>query len=247
MSDLHSTMRDDLPAYVLGSLDEETSARVEQHLQECDECQTLVYEYGEVLRLLPLGLPMAEPTRAARRELFNRLHRDSPDTKQRPATRWWPRLRLQALTAILVLGIVAAGAFFISQGGDEPDAAAIVENLRASSETRIVPMSGSGAASGAVAQLLFQPGKTRAGLVVSGLPLLGPDRAYQLWFVTPEDQSIDGGVFNVGAGGQAMVVVNAPADYVSGWECGITEEPAGGSDRPTGEHILTGSYANDGW
>ena len=71
-------------------------------------------------------------------------------------------------------------------------------------------MLGSEAAPQAVAQLFFQPGETQAGLVVSGLPPLPENRAYQLWFVHPDETRYDGGVFNVDAGGQAMVVIDAP-------------------------------------
>jgi len=108
-------------------------------------------------------------------------------------------------------------------------------------------MRGSDAAPQAVAQLLFQPGDTRAGLVVSGLQPLPDERAYQLWFVRPDATRYDGGVFSVDSGGQAMVIIEAPADYAPGWNCGVTEEPAGGSEWPTGQNVLRGSYEDYDW
>lgn len=249
MSIPHDILRDDLPAYALGTLDLPASARLERHLAECAECRLLLREYEEVMRLLPLGLPRTEPSPAARRELFNRVRTDEAASKRRDAGGWWPRVRLHALTAAIVVIAVLAGALFwnLSGGDDDEDAAAIVEDLRKSPDTQIIPMLGSEAAPQAVAQLFFQPGETRAGLVVSGLPPLPDDRAYQLWFVHPDETRYDGGVFNVDAGGQAIVVIDAPADYAPGWRCGVTEEPAGGSDVPTGRNVMRGSYTDYEW
>jgi len=48
-----------LEAYVLGTLDAAEQARVEQHLQSCDDCQRLVNEYVEVTSKLPHALVSA--------------------------------------------------------------------------------------------------------------------------------------------------------------------------------------------
>jgi anti-sigma-K factor RskA len=252
MSIPHETLRDELPGYSLGTLEPPASARIERHLGECAECRQLLHEYEEVMRLLPLGLPRTEPSPAARRELFHRVRTDVATSKRQAAHGWWPRFRLHALTAAVVVLAVFGGALFWTQtdgddSGDGDDAAAIVADLRTSPDTQIIPMLGSEAAPQAVAQLFFQPGETRAGLVVSGLPPLPDNRAYQLWFVHPNETRYDGGVFNVDSGGQAMVVIEAPADYAPGWRCGVTEEPAGGSDHPTGRNVMLGSYTDYEW
>lgn len=249
MSIPHDTLRDDLPGFALGTLEPPASTRVERHLGECADCRNLLRQYEEVMRLLPLGLPRSEPSQAARRELFQRIRTDETASKRRASHGWWPRIRLHALAAAMILVAVIAGALFLNlTGGDDgEDAAAIVEGLRTSPDTQIIPMLGSDAAPQAVAQLLFQPGETRAGLVISGLPPLPDDRAYQLWFVQPDETRYNGGVFNVDSGGQAMIVIEAPADYAPGWRCGVTEEPAGGSDHPTGRNVMRGSYTDYEW
>lgn len=249
MSIPHETFRDDLSAYALGTLEPSATARLERHLGECAECRQLLREYEEVMRLLPLGLPLAEPSPSARRELFNRVRTDESATRRRRMSGWWPRVRVQVLAATAVVAIVLGSALFwmVSVDDDGEDAAAIVEELRDDEDTQIIPMLGSEAAPQAVAQLFFQPGKTQAALVVSGLPPLPEDRAYQLWFVRPDETRYDGGVFSVDSSGQAMVVVDAPADYAPGWRCGVTEEPAGGSDAPTGRNVMIGSYTDYEW
>lgn len=249
MSIPHDSLRDDLPAYALGALEPPASARLERHLGECAECRTQLREYEEVMRLLPLGLPRAEPSSAARRALFNRVRTDETAARRRAAQGWWPRFRVHALTAAVVVVAVIASALFWTVVGDESgeNAAAVVDELRDHPDTEVIPMLGSNAAPQAVAQLFFQPGETRAGLVVSGLPPLPDGRAYQLWFIRPDETRYDGGVFTVDSSGQAMVVINAPVDYAPGWRCGVTEEPAGGSSQPTGQNVMLGSYEEYEW
>ena len=249
MSISHEALRNELPAYALGTLEAPDSARLERHLAGCAECRQLLREYEEVNRLLPLGLPRTEPSPSARRELFNRARIDATASRRRKFHAWWPRLRLHALTATIVVVAVLVSALVWTQidGGDSEDAAAILEDLREDSDTQVIPMLGSDAAPQAVAQLFFQPGKTQAGLVVSGLPPLPGDRAYQLWFVQPDETRHNGGVFNVDSSGQAMVIIDAPPDYAPGWRCGVTEEPAGGSDAPTGQNVMLGNYEDYDW
>lgn len=245
----HETLLDDLPAYALGTLDPQSIARVARHLNECAECRLILREYEDVMRLLPLSLPRTEPPATARRELLRRVHTDRPAPRRRAALGWLPRIRPHAMTAAVVVVVMLTSALYwtLSGGDDSQDAAAIVHDLRTDSRTQIVPMLGSSAAPQAVAQLLFQPGETRAGLVVSGLPPLPGDRAYQLWFVDAGQTRYDGGTFTVDAGGQAIVAIDAPASYAPGWSCVITEEPSGGSDRPTGRSVLRGSYEDYDW
>jgi len=249
MSVPHDMLRDDLPAYALGTLDPQASARLQRHLSECDECVQVLREYEDVMRLLPFGLPHAEPSPAARRELLRRVRTDQASSQRRVGAGWWPHVRLHALTALVVVAAVIGGALFwsLSGGDDGDDAAETVADLRTDSETQIIPLLGSVAAPRAVAQLFFQPGEMRAGLVVSGLPPLPDDRTYQLWFVQPDETRHDGGIFDVDTDGQAIVAIAAPADYAPGWTCGVTEEPAGGSISPTGQNVLRGSYEDYDW
>jgi anti-sigma-K factor RskA len=254
MSIPHDLLRDDLPAYALGILDPEATARTDRHLGECAECRQLLREYEEVMRLLPMGLPRTEPSAAARRELFHRLRNEDTASKRLVAHGWSPSARLRTLTAtaaviaiVLFASVAGVAIWNASDGDDRDDPATIVENMQENPDTQIISMLGSEAAPEAVAQLFFEPGETQAALVVSGLPPLPTDRAYQLWFVHPNDTRFDGGIFNVDSGGQAMVVIEAPADYAPGWRCGVTEEPAGGSDHPTGQNVLRGTYTEHDW
>jgi len=248
MSIPHDAFQDDLAAFALGALDDEATARLKQHLSTCAECRERLHEYEEITRLLPLGLPRTEPSPTSRRELLARVRRVEKAERQGNTRGWWPKMRRHLLTAAAVVAIVFAAAIYWESTNDNGiDAAETVAMLRDDADTEIVSMRGSPDAPQAVAQLFFQPGRTRAGLVVSGLPPLPDHMQYQLWFVDPDDTRYDGGMFDVDDSGQAMVVINAPADYSYGWRCGVTEEPAGGSDVPTGRNVLIGSYEEYEW
>ena len=80
-------------------------------------------------------------------------------------------------------------------------------------------------------------------VVVSRLPQLPPDRAYQLWFVRPDGTRDSGGLFRVGARGDGTILARAPAGLAAYDAIGITEEPSEGSPRPTGPRIVGASLA----
>ncbi|MGH2585619.1 MAG: anti-sigma factor domain-containing protein [Dehalococcoidia bacterium] len=78
-------------------------------------------------------------------------------------------------------------------------------------------------------------------LAVSGLPRLQPGRAYQFWFATADKSRRDSaGVFQVDAGGQALVSVKVPGGLEQYAEIWVTQEPADGSAVPTAPHYLEG-------
>jgi anti-sigma factor RsiW len=67
---LHAAFEDDLPAYALGILDDASATRVEEHLASCPTCREALREYQEVVRLLPLALPVSQPPADARELLL---------------------------------------------------------------------------------------------------------------------------------------------------------------------------------
>src|SRR5215212_1993957 len=85
-----------LEAYVLDTLDATERARVERHLQNCDDCKRLVYEYAEVASKLPQALITATKVTLPP-EIKTRLlqtlatERSSARTRAMPFT-WRPRL-----------------------------------------------------------------------------------------------------------------------------------------------------------
>ena len=74
----------------------------------------------------------------------------------------------------------------------------------------------------------------RAIFTADGLPDPGVGRTYQLWFID-DDRTRSAGTF-LPDEGSATVVLDGPADR--GLVVGLTVEPTGGSDQPTGEVLI---------
>jgi hypothetical protein len=87
--------------------------------------------------------------------------------------------------------------------------------------------------------LLLRATTPEAVLIVLDLPVLKPDRAYQLW-LGREGGRDDGGVFQVDARGFGILRIQAPMPFASYNRVGITEEPASGSPGPTSPRVIGG-------
>ncbi|HUG16585.1 MAG TPA: anti-sigma factor [Thermomicrobiales bacterium] len=240
----HTALRNELPAYALGSLSREEAGAIETHVLACAECREALHEYEEVMRLLPHALPVVEPPPSARSELLARLQHGAqpPRRPARPrplVTRW---SAIAAVLSVLLLMTLAIAIWGRPAELPPESPAERLANLRNQPTVEMLSMSGSPDAPSAAGQLIVNPGDTRAALLVSGLPPLPREHQYQFWFVQPDDTRVSGGVFSVDANGWAIVAVDAPRAFSRAWRCGVTEEPAGGSPEPTGRNVLTASY-----
>ena len=80
------------------------------------------------------------------------------------------------------------------------------------------------------------------GMVLTGqnMPVLGADRAYQLWVIPKTGNPVDAGVFEPDANGSVLVIRPlgvAPGDASA---LAITDEPETGSPQPTTQPIWVG-------
>ena len=76
-----------------------------------------------------------------------------------------------------------------------------------------------------------------ATLTVSGLPALSPEEQYQLWLIV-DGQRASGAVFSVKDDGTATVTIDSARPLADYGAFGITIEPTGGSQGPTGDRVL---------
>jgi anti-sigma-K factor RskA len=109
-----------------------------------------------------------------------------------------------------------------------------------SPNVQTMSLSGTETLPGAHGQLIANPGETSAVLIVSGLPPLEPGQIYQFWLVEGEAQQ-GVGIFSVDEQGVGTLQISANTPLGAYDAMGVSVEPVGGSQQPTGEMIMSGS------
>jgi hypothetical protein len=116
-----------------------------------------------------------------------------------------------------------------------------IEELLARAQAR--PLEAADPGRGGSGRAYLDPGSDQVLVVASDLPPLPSDRAYQLWFVRPDGQRDSGGMLAVNADGDGTMLAHAPAGLAAYTAIGITEEPASGSQQPTGPRVIGAALA----
>jgi hypothetical protein len=167
--------REDIGAYVLGTLDEDRTTSLIAHLDGCPDCRAEVEELAEVARILALADPVrstphtAPPLHLAE-SIFQRVRAEGRAARRR-------RIRRAAIGSI---GIAAA-------------AAALLVYLAVTGPRRVeVEFVTAPAGVDSHALLEYRPGGTRIELDVAGLP---GDQVYNVWLESDDGKRVPAGTF----------------------------------------------------
>lgn len=225
----HDELRDDLAAYALEALEDAEAERLRLHLESCEECQRQLRWLQEAVDLLPRTVEQLEPPPQLRDSLMETVRAESRraagEAPRRVRARSWSDLRLAAwrpatavaAAATLIVGVVAG--YLIHEPGG-----ASRSNYEAQA------MHGSG-----VTGTLARDGGSGI-LRVQNMPTLASDQVYEVWverdgrfepsslFVPRRDHTAEAAISNDLNGADAVLV---------------TEEPRGGSSRPTSAPFLS--------
>jgi anti-sigma-K factor RskA len=114
-------------------------------------------------------------------------------------------------------------------------------NLLSTPGARLLSLHGQEAGANAVAYSLIVE-EQKLVLVASNLPKPSPGKDYQLWVIRTSDPKIvSGGTFNPEDSDRVIVEFSSGQLVSEVSAVAVTEEPAGGSDGPTGPKVLVGS------
>ena len=231
-----------LPAYALGSLEDEEVIQVAEHLDTCPACRTELLSYQAVADRLALAAPAAVPPPRLKQKILGQLQTPRHEPTTGPRRSWRQRiaglfqraapawgLASLALIALLVL----SNLWWWQRASQE-------EPLVASDGMQVIAMAGTDAAPAAVGTLVISGDGEYGTLVVDGMPALDPNHQYQLWLIR-DGQRTSGGVFSVNPEGYGALWISSPEPLSSYPAFGITIEPEGGSPGPTGDKVLGGS------
>lgn len=229
-----------LAAYALDILDEGEARQVREHLQSCSACQAELRSYQRVVDELPLAAAETAPPPQLKDKIMQQARETRLAGQPKTQLSWWERLKesltwrtpawgMVSLALIVLLGLsnIILWQRLSKVENDRPDALATV------------PLKGSQVVPKATGMLVISADGEHGTLVVDGLPSLDASQQYQLWLIQ-DGQRTSGGVFSVDSEGYGSLWITSPKPLISYQSVGITVEPAGGSQAPTGERVLGG-------
>ena len=265
--DMDPRIEELLPFYVLDALSDDEKKLVESYLAEHPEARSQAEDLRAGASALPYAVSPVEPPPHVKEALMNRVAadagvrqrssgRDSSSTRAaaEPVRRG---LRLEDIFRVLSLGAAAIAilwAFVLnaqvarlrneiaalneqvasqSQSLDE-----LIRNLPQSEQSDVITVSlkGTDVQPRAQGQLIADPNETSAVLVISGLPPLEPGKTYQVWLIG--GAPVSAGLLTVDENGQSVLIITSEQAIGSFNSLGISIEPEGGSEQPTGDIVV---------
>jgi anti-sigma-K factor RskA len=236
----HLPFLENIPAYALGALDAKESAALEAHLQKCDSCRAELLAYRGTSDNLLMSLPPKEPSAALRRRLEEHL----PSAQKAARSRLnWSLSRVAvgiAIVLLLVLNMVSISqvrALQLQQAQlmDQIQNGQMALVMLSYPHTQSFPIQHENV----TGSLLLDTEYDNAVLILRGLPAIPEHQTYQVWLIAPDGQRTSAGLIrpqtDVPFISQPIDTTQTLANFVG---VGMTVEPAGGSDSPTGMQIF---------
>jgi len=236
----HVPFRENIPAYALGALDAEESAALEAHLQTCASCREELAAYRVTSDNLLMSLAPQKPSAALRRRLQGRLPSAQKAARAGPN---WSFGRVAVGIAIILL--LALNMFSISQvRALQNQQAQLMDQIQNGQmalamlsypHTQSFPIN----EASVTGSLLLDKEYNNAVLILRGLPPVSDNQTYQVWLIAPNGERTSAGLLRPQADlpfiSEPIDATQELANFVG---IGMTVEPAGGSDGPTGMQIF---------
>ncbi len=232
-----------LPAYALEALDVAERWQVESHLQACPACSAALAEYQDAALGLLVATPVLEPAPRLRARLISATAEPGP-TASRLAGRGRYRLVIGLASGLLAAFMIITGFLVIEVrelAGNQAQLAEQLQEDQTVSGLYSYPTTVSVVVEGerAYGTFLYEPNLPVSVLYAWGLDMLEANSTYQIWLIEPGGSRVSGGVFQVGEDARFVrLLVRAPENLSSYEAIGVTVEPAGGSEGPTGPRVL---------
>jgi len=248
----HNDIAELLPDFAIGALSDGDLWRVEAHLESCPRCRA---EFVQLLDLVSVMAPVAPPSLAARRTLFERAGYPIPEPPLRPAaeahepvfrdaplqpariTHLPARLGRFALAAAAIALFMLGGwnLWLQRELGDQEDLIALI-----SEPGNAYPLTDSEVATDATAIFYVDPERDQALLTAQDLPSLANEGRYQVWLFTEDGSRVSGGSFVPEEGGTIAFAVEPSDPLATYWAVAISAEPEAESESPTSPLLLGG-------
>ncbi|MEX2161737.1 MAG: anti-sigma factor [Anaerolineales bacterium] len=224
-----------LPAYALGSLREDERAHVAEHLQTCKACRQELAGYEKAVAQLALATPIQTAPAQLKQRLMQRARSQTGESRHE-RTAWWAALSARmpayaALGVILIVGLTIANILLWRELQQQQTQSVALTS------TMAITLDNTGKGDTGTGVLVISEDGRHATLIVEQLPKLSPQQQYQLWLIDA-DRLASAGVFSVGQEGYYALPVFSELPFDSYTAFGVSIEPLGGSQAPTGDIVL---------
>lgn len=227
----------DAAAYVLGALKEQEMPGFREHLAGCAICGAEVAQLQAAADALALGVPRKLAPDGLRARIMATVHAEAELLKAAgheadrpaPAPRQWRRRLAPALVATAALGVgLLVGALAINTGST---------TIR--TQTQVIRAMVAVPGHNATAEL--RKVGSHLELVVEGMPAPPRGRIYEVWLLkqgaqAPAPTDV---LFSVTTHGEGAADV--PGDDIGVSKVLVTDEPLGGSPKPTRNPVIIAS------
>ncbi|MEZ5333039.1 MAG: anti-sigma factor [Thermoanaerobaculia bacterium] len=259
MSDRHNELRELLPLYALGALEEPERREVEAALDRDPALEAELARWVDQVEVLAETVAPVTPAETSRARLLASLPARASSSRSGGWMGWaaaavlavtagwlaWGnaelRSRLESTLAERDAEATRATrlASDLATAREELQRLVLAHNIVAAPGARGIRLAGLGDVPGAAAHTYVDPSTRKAVFYASELPPAPADRTYQLWFIA-DGKPVSAGVFEVDERGDATLLVDdvAPVDSIQAWA--VTVEPEGGVAQPTGAVVLKG-------
>jgi anti-sigma-K factor RskA len=253
-----------IAGYVLGDLEPEEMARVEQRLATDAALSAEAHALQVSLWSTPQGMPMMTPPPQLRDKILTAnalaqatatpttapvepvLRAASQIPQGSPSMGWGKIIAGLATLLALLLGAdnfrLRQALSFAQQPETAPTKPDSVAAILQRPNSRLVALKGEKDAAGTI---LFTPGKWQEVVVSLGnLPPLPPDQIYRMWLTLANDQTIACGEFNTDAEGSVFVKLTPPKTPPKGVKATgiyVTVDGVNTPLNPEGDRVMSGS------
>ena len=237
----HSPIMDDIPAYALGALDAQDVPALEAHLQTCASCRAELASYRALSDDLLMAIPPRQPSAALRRQLQSKLPGARQRSGRRPMNWSWG----QFAVGFALLALLALNAFSFLQMQSIQQQQALLSRQIQSEQTALALLSYPGVktisfdTNGIAGSLLLDPDRNAVAIFAWNLPQLAENQTYQAWLIDSKEERTSLGIFRSDPSQPfttySVVSSNNIEKFIG---LGVTVEPSGGSDHPTGPRLF---------
>jgi len=236
----HTPFFENIPAYAVGALDADEIAALEAHLERCASCRTELAEYRAMSESLLMAVPPKQPSAMLRRRLQSQL----PGARKKSLPKFtWDFYRLAA--GIAIIALLAMNLVYLNQTRQIQKQQAELASQMNDTQFALAMLSYPGVerlsidSDNLAGSFLLDNDRNVAALIVWNMPQLSKDQTYQAWLIDPQGERVSAGIFRPQTDQTYTTqIITADKGFSNYVGIGVTVEPAGGSDQPTGERVL---------